>query len=86
MENPSDLITRKKIIDLNSNKLWWEGLIFLKEHDILDNKDAIEIDTVEEKRENTFVWLSDIKNQVNLNEVFNINKYRNFKKLVSSRK
>ena len=25
-ENPLDLITRKQIIDLNSNKLWWEGI------------------------------------------------------------
>ena len=68
MENPSDLITRKQIIDLNSSKLWWEGPIFLKEHDIFENKDVIEIDIIEEKRENTFVCLSDIKDQVDLNK------------------
>ena len=50
MENPSDLITRKQIIDLNSSKLLWEGPIFLKEHDIFENKDVIEIDITEEKR------------------------------------
>ena len=68
IENPSDdLITRKQIIDLNSSKLWWERRIFLKEHDIFENKDVIEIDIIEEKRENTFVCLSDIKDQVDLN-------------------
>ena len=68
IENPSDdLITRKQIIDLNSSKLWWEGPIFLKEHDIFENKDVIEIDIIEEKRQNTFVCLSDIKDQVDLN-------------------
>ena len=82
MENPSDLITRKQIIDLNSSKLWWEGPIFLKEHDIFENKDVIEIDITEVKRENTFVCLSDIKDKVDLNELLNINKYSNFKKLV----
>ena len=30
MENPTDLITRKQIIDLNCNKFWWEGTIILK--------------------------------------------------------
>ena len=69
MENPSDLITRKEIIDLDNNKLWWEGPIFLKEHDIFEDKDVTEMDITEEKRENTFVCLSDIKNQVDLNEV-----------------
>ena len=82
MENPSDLITRKQIIDLNSSKLWWEWPIFLKEHNIFENKDVIEIDITEEKRENTFVCSSDIKDKVDLNEVLNINKYSNFKKLV----
>ena len=82
MGNPSDLITPKQIIDLNSNKLWWEGPIFLKEHDIFENKNVIKIDIIEEKHENTFVCLSDIKDQVDLNEVLNINKFSNFKKLV----
>ena len=82
MGNPSDLITPKQIIDLNSNKLWWEGPIFLKEHDIFENKNVIKIDIIEEKHENTFVCLSDIKDQVDLSEVLNINKYSNFKKLV----
>ena len=50
MENPSDLITRKQIIDLNNNKLWWEGPIFLKERDIFENKDVTDIDIIEEKR------------------------------------
>ena len=77
MENPSDLITRKQIIDLNSSKLWWEWQIFLKEHNIFENKDVIEIDIIEEKRENTFVCLSDIKHKVDLNEVLNIDKYSN---------
>ena len=77
MENPSDLITCKQIIDLNSSKLWWEGPIFLKEHDIFENIDVIEIDIIEEKRENTFVCLSDIKHKVDLNEVLNIDKYSN---------
>ena len=75
MENPSDLITRKQIIDLNSSKLWWEGPIFLKEHDIFENKVVTEIDIIEEKRQNTFVCLSDTKDQVDLNKVLNINKY-----------
>ena len=48
----------------------------------IENKDVIEIDITEEKRENTFLCLSDIKNQVDLNEVLNISKYSNFKKLV----
>ena len=82
MGNPSDLITPKQIIDLNGNKLWWEGPIFLKEHDIFENKNVIKIDIIEEKHENTFVCLSDIKDQVDLSEVLNINKYSNFKKLV----
>ena len=82
MENPSDLITRKEIIDLDNNKLWWEGPIFLKEHDIFEDKDVTEMDITEEKRENTFVCLSDIKNQVDLNEVSNISKCSNLKKLV----
>ena len=85
MGNPSDLITSKQIIDLNSNKLWWEGPIFLKEHDIFENKNVIKIDIIEEKHENTFVCLSDIKDQVDLNEVLNINKYSNFKKLVRTK-
>ena len=68
MENPSDLITCKQMIDLNSRKLWWEGPIFLKEHNIFENKDVIEIDIIEEKCENTFVCLSDIKNKIDLNE------------------
>ena len=58
------------------------GVVFLKEHDIFENKDVIEIDIIEEKRENNFICLSDIKDQVDLNEVLNINKYSNFKKLV----
>ena len=82
VENPSDLITRKQIIDLNSSRPLWEGQIFLKEHNIFENKDVIEIDIIEEKRENTFVCLSDIKGKVDFNEVLNINKYSNFKKLV----
>ena len=56
------------MIDLNSRKLWWEGPIFLKEHNIFENKDVIEIDIIEEKCENTFVCLSDIKNKIDLNE------------------
>ena len=79
---PLDIITRKKIIDSNNSKLWWEGPIFLKECDIFENKDVIEIYTTEEKRKNTFVYLSDIKDQVDLDEVLNINKYSNFKKLI----
>ena len=47
MENPSDLITRKQIINLNSSKIWWEGPIFLKLHNIFENKDVIEIDIIE---------------------------------------
>ena len=47
MENPSDLITRKQIINLHSSKLWWEGPVFLKEHNIFENKDVIEIDIIE---------------------------------------
>ena len=82
VENPSDLITRKQIIDLNSSRPLWEGQIFLKEYNIFENKDVIEIDIIEEKRENTFVCLSDIKGKVDFNEVLNINKYSNFKKLV----
>ena len=82
VENPSDLITRKQIIDLNSSRPLWEGQIFLKEHNIFENKGVIEIDIIEEKRENTFVCLSDIKGKVDFNEVLNINKYSNFKKLV----
>ena len=54
----------------------------LKERDIFENKDVIEIDIIEEKRKKTFVCLSDIKDEVDLNEVLNINKYSNFKKLV----
>ena len=77
MENPSDLITCKQIIDLNSSKRWWEWPIFLKEHDIFENKDVIEIDIIEEKRENTFVCLSDIKHKVDLNQLLNIDKYSN---------
>ena len=82
IENPSDLTTRKQIVDLNSSKLSWEGPIFLKEHNIFENKDVIEIDIIEEKRENTVLCLCDIKNKTDLNEVLNINKYSNFKKLV----
>ena len=37
------------------------GVVFLKEHDIFENKDVIEIDIIEEKRENNFICLSDIK-------------------------
>ena len=47
MENPSDLITRKQIINLNSSKLWWEGPIFLKKQNTFENKDVIEIDIIE---------------------------------------
>ena len=60
----------------------WRGVNILKEHDLLKKKDVIEIDIIEEKSGNTFVRLSDIKDQVHLNEVLNINKYSNFKKLV----
>ena len=63
---------------MNNKNLWWEGPIFLKEQDIFENKDVIEIDIIEEKSENTFVCLSDIKGQVDLNEVLNFNKYSNF--------
>ena len=63
---------------MNNKNLWWEGPIFLKEQDIFENKDVIEIDIIEEKSENTFVCLSDIKDQVDLNEVLNFNKYSNF--------
>ena len=49
---------------------------------VFENEDVIEIGIIEEKRENTFVCLSDIKDQVDLNEVLNINKYSNFKKFV----
>ena len=73
IENPSDLTTRKQIVDLNSSKLSWEGPIFLKEHNIFENKDVIEIDIIEEKRENTVLCLCDIKNKTDLNEVLNIN-------------
>ena len=58
------------------------GVVFLKEHDIFENNYVIEIDIIEEKRESNFICLSDIKDQVDLNEVLNINKYSNFKKLV----
>ena len=60
-ENTSDLITNKQIIDLIKNKIWWEGPIFLKEHDIFENKDVTEIDTIEQKSKNIFVCLSGIK-------------------------
>ena len=60
----------------------WRGVNVLKEHDLFfKKKDVIEIDIIEEKSGNTFVRLSDIKDQVHLNEVLNINKYSNFKKL-----
>ena len=71
-----------QINNLNSSKPLWEGQIFLKEHNIFENKDVIEIDIIEEKRENTFVCLSDIKGKVDFNEVLYINKYSNFKKLL----
>ena len=61
MGKPSDLITPKEIIDLNSNKLWWEGPIFLKEHDIFENKNVIKTNIIEEKREDTFVCLLILK-------------------------
>ena len=42
-------------------------------------KNAIEINIIEEKSENTFVCLSDIKDQVNLNEILNIKGYLHYK-------
>ena len=53
--------------------------MFLKEHNIFENKDVIEIDITEEKSEKTFVCLFNIRDQVDLNEELNINKYDNFK-------
>ena len=53
--------------------------MFLKEHNIFENKDVIEIDIIEEKSEKTFVCLFNIRDQVDLNEELNINKYNNFK-------
>ena len=35
--------------------------MFLKEHDIFENKDVTEIDTIEQKSKNIFVCLSGIK-------------------------
>ena len=55
--------------------------MFLKEHDIFENEDVIEIDIIEEKSEKTFVCLFNIRDQVDLNEVLNINKYDNLKNL-----
>ena len=53
--------------------------MFLKEHNIFENKDVIEIDITEEKSEKTFVCLFNIRDQVDLNEELNINKYDKFK-------
>ena len=55
--------------------------MFLKEHDIFENKGVIEIDIIEEESEKTFVCLFNIRDQVDLNEVLNINKYDNLKNL-----
>ena len=55
--------------------------MFLKEHDIFENKGVIEIDIIEEVSEKTFVCLFNIRDQVDLNEVLNINKYDNLKNL-----
>ena len=55
--------------------------MFLKERDIFENEDVIEIDIIEEKSEKTFVCLFNIRDQVDLNEVLNINKYDNLKNL-----
>ena len=38
-----------------------KGPIFLKEHDIRENKDVIEIDIIKEKSENTFGFLLILK-------------------------
>ena len=55
--------------------------MFLKERDIFENEDVIEIDIIEEKSEKTFVCLFNIRDQFDLNEVLNINKYDNLKNL-----
>ena len=71
-ENTSDLITQKQIIDLIKKEIQWEGPIILKEHDIFENKDVTEIDTIEKKKVKTLFCLSGIKDKVDLNEVLNI--------------
>ena len=63
-ENLSYLIKLKQIIDFNSNKLWWNGAIFLKAHDVFENKGVIEIDIIEEKSKNTFTCLSGINGRL----------------------
>ena len=65
-EKRPDLIKHKQIIDLNYNKLWWKGPIFLKVLGIFENKGVIEIDIIEEKSKNTFASLSGIKVQYDL--------------------
>ena len=77
-EKPQHLIKHKQIIDLNNNKLWWKGPIFLKVRGIFENKGVIEIDIIEEKSKNTFACLSGIKVQYDL-KVLNIKKHSNFK-------